>query len=54
MITSIYYHLCCCILSRELSMLHILICRKNNSVGGKIDKDDVNYNDDNADDDDDH
>ena len=33
-------HLCCCILSTELSKLYILICRKDNSAGGKIDADD--------------
>lgn len=30
-------NLCCCILSTELSTLYILICRKDNLVGSKID-----------------
>lgn len=33
-------YLCCCILSIDLSMLYILIWRKDNSVVSKIDEDD--------------
>lgn len=31
-------YLCYCIFSTELSTLYILICRKDSSVGGKIEK----------------
>lgn len=44
----IFNHLCCYILSTELSTFYILICREDN----KIDEDEEDDNDDGDDDDD--